>query len=323
MTVARAPVKMLLVGVALLVLAVIAFHPGGSGSQGPADAFLDRYMTHDGRVIRRDQGGDTVSEGQAYAMLLAAAEGDRGRFAAAWKWTHVHLQRRDGLLAWHWAHGRVLDRMPATDADLDAAWALTVAARRFGDTGYRRAAARIARGVLTYETAPIAGKTVLVAGPWARATGTVNPSYFSPAAYSALARVAPDPRWAKLEHDSRRLVSVLPSPPPDWARMDASGVHATAGYGYDAFRAPVRYAASCGAADRAVAARWWPAVNRTYNPVAPVGAAAAARAAGDTATSDRLLSQAASSANTYYGAAWAALGHELLQTRDLVTCGAS
>jgi endo-1,4-beta-D-glucanase Y len=65
-----------------------------------ADRFLDRYMDPDGRVVRRDQGGDTVSEGQAYAMLLAVAIGDQPRFEQAWNWAKVHLQREDGLLSW-------------------------------------------------------------------------------------------------------------------------------------------------------------------------------------------------------------------------------
>jgi endoglucanase len=281
-------------------------------------------MEPNGRVARRDKGGDTVSEGQAYAMLLAAATGDRERFDAAWTWARRHLQRPDGLLSWHWGKGRVLDRQSAGDADLDAAWALAVAAERFGAPAYRRAAARIARGVLAHETAPIAGKVVLVAGPWAREGGVVNPSYFSPGAYAALARVAPDRRWARLAADSRRMLSRLPAPPPDWARMDASGIHATAGYGYDAFRIPIRYAASCSAADRRVVARWWPKVRRTDNPVATVGAAAATRAAGDTATSDALLDRAEQQDDehpTYYGSAWVALGRELLQTDDLTLCG--
>ena len=42
-----------------------------------ADAFFDRYLQPSGRIARTDQGGDTVSEGQAYAMLLAAATATR------------------------------------------------------------------------------------------------------------------------------------------------------------------------------------------------------------------------------------------------------
>ncbi|MBV8429650.1 MAG: hypothetical protein JO244_00690, partial [Solirubrobacterales bacterium] len=40
-----------------------------------AQHFLDRYVLPDGRVERIDQGGDTVGEGQAYGMLLAAGIG--------------------------------------------------------------------------------------------------------------------------------------------------------------------------------------------------------------------------------------------------------
>ena len=38
--------------------------------------FLDDYVEPDGRVVRRDEGGDVVSEGQAYGMLIAVAVGD-------------------------------------------------------------------------------------------------------------------------------------------------------------------------------------------------------------------------------------------------------
>ena len=39
--------------------------------QSAARSFLSRYVDPDGRVVRRDQGGDTVSEGVSYALLLA------------------------------------------------------------------------------------------------------------------------------------------------------------------------------------------------------------------------------------------------------------
>jgi endo-1,4-beta-D-glucanase Y len=328
-----APIAALLAAAAVAAAVALAATGAKPARDAAADRFLDRYMQSGGRVVRRDQGGDSVSEGQAYAMLLAAATGDRRRFDAAWSWARRHLQRPGGLLSWHWIGGRVADRQPAADADLDAAWALALAARRFHSGAYRRAAARIARAVLAHETAPIAGKTILLAGPWARGQGTVNPSYFSPGAYAALARVAPDPRWARLAAASRRLLVRLPSPPPDWARMDAAGVHPTGppgtqqppGYGYDAYRAPVRYAASCSAADRGVAARYWPALRgATGNPVASVAAAAAAHAAGDKEASGALLHRAEQQDarhRTYYGSAWVALGRELLQGDEISRCG--
>src|SRR5205823_12290093 len=114
---------------------------------------------------RRDQGGDTVSEGQAYAMLVAAAIRDRTRFDRAWTWSRTHLRRRDGLMSWHWQAGHVTGADPAADADLDMARALVIAGRRFGDAAYRRAGSRMARALLAEETARVRGLPVLVAGP--------------------------------------------------------------------------------------------------------------------------------------------------------------
>src|SRR5262249_137105 len=105
----------------------LAMFVSGCGSSKPRNdetAFLNPFVGANGRVVRRDQGGDTVSEGQAYAMLIAVATGRRSTFERVWRWTRVHLQRPDGLLSWHWQDGKVSDAQPAADADLDAAHAL-------------------------------------------------------------------------------------------------------------------------------------------------------------------------------------------------------
>ena len=123
----------------------------------------------DGRVVRHDQGGDTVSEGQAYALLLTAATGRRSAFARVWGWTRAHLQRPDGLLAWRWASGRVVaTTSPPPDADLDAARALLVAAGRFRRPAYRAAALRIGAGS-SPETARVGGRLRPGRRAWARA----------------------------------------------------------------------------------------------------------------------------------------------------------
>ncbi|MGH9084316.1 MAG: glycosyl hydrolase family 8, partial [Acidimicrobiales bacterium] len=106
--------------------------------------FVSSYVDDDGRVVRHDHGGDTVSEGQAYGMLVAVALRDRPTFDAVWRWTEVNLQRPDGLLSWRWEDGEVVGEEPAADADLDAAWALALAADLWPDGRYREAGARIA-----------------------------------------------------------------------------------------------------------------------------------------------------------------------------------
>jgi endo-1,4-beta-D-glucanase Y len=320
-----------------------------------ANHFLDAYVDPDGRVVRRDQGGSTVSEGQAYAMLLAAATGDRAAFDRAWSWTQQNLQRGDGLLSSLWQNGQVADSNPATDADLDAARALLVAAQRFGDGSYRAAGLRIGHAILDEETAEVNGKLVLVAGTWARAVPpTVDPSYFDPRAFATLGAMSGDQRWDRLETSSREIAEGLQSSsplPPDWASVRPSGPVAIPApsdpstgvrYGFDAVRVPVRWAAACTPQNREIAAKAWSFLGpqnagghlagqysldgQALSPATPaalVGAAAAARAAGKTSTSDSLLAraQAADAASpTYYGAAWVALGRVMLTTDWLGAC---
>jgi endoglucanase len=78
-----------------------------------------QYVLPDGRVTRPDQGNDTVSEGQAYGLLLAEAAGKPAVFGRIWRWTQVHLQLPSGLFAYHAnSAGRVISTQPASDADL-------------------------------------------------------------------------------------------------------------------------------------------------------------------------------------------------------------
>jgi cellulose synthase (UDP-forming) len=278
----------LLVPVALGVLGArgLASHPTLSEkAHDAAESFFSRYVHGDGRVVRTDQGGDTVSEGQAYAMLLAVALDNRARFDRVWRWTRENLQLGDGLLAYHWSNGHADSNEPATDADLDAARALALAGKRFDSDDYTSAGVRLGEAVLEHETSLVSGLPVLAAGPWARsATPIVNPSYFSPRAYADLASAHHDSRWDDIAGTSRSITTALTRAglPPDWAQVDAlvpSGGEASAQAqaianpggaaasssaasgpvsGLDAVRVAVRSAESCVAADRRIAAQEWP-----------------------------------------------------------------
>jgi endoglucanase len=316
---------------------------GADADAGPASArrFLSRYVAADGRVVRRDQGGDVVSEGQSYAMLVSEAVGDRATFERVWGWTRTHLQRPDGLLSSRWAGGAIADKQPAADADLDAAHALVLAGRRFGRPALSRAGIRIARAILTRETLTTDLGPVLVAGPWALRTRVINPSYFSPAAFRELGRTTHDTRWAYLEFTSYRIVDQLTAKaaqiPPDWATIDARGNAtprsapggASQRFGFEALRVPIRMAASGTAYGRGLAARTW----HFFSAVQPdrldqlytldgralaagqhaamlAAGAAAGAAAGEGPRGDGLRARAAvvdHAHRTYYGAAWLAL----------------
>ena len=312
---------------ALGLIALAGCSGGDRASRPSADRFLEEFVAGDGRVVRRDQGGDTVSEGQAYAMLVAAAVGDEQRFDRIWSWTRTELQRPDGLLSWHWRGGRVADEQPAADADLDAADALLRAAGRFERPEYARQARRISRAIAEHETV----EGLLVAGPWATRERVVNPGYIAPGALRTLGygQVA-DTGLAAIERllADQRL-------PPDWARRGqtyhslipapAPGTGAEARYGYDAARLPLRLAATCDRRSRAIATQLWtvledqPGVlpraldgtpHGDKSSVGLAAAAGAARAAGDEQAARRLLDEADELEDerpTYFGSALVAL----------------
>ena len=339
---------------AAAVIGTVGVVAMSSGSQ-PADAarvsagaFLGRYVTPDGRVVRWDQGGDTVSEGQSYALLLAQVAGDGATFGRVWRWTRAKIAPRVGLLAYRASASGVTDPMPATDADLVTAWALLRTSGP-GSGRYHADGRRIAAAVLAEETAK-AKATMLTAGPWATGNpATVNPSYLAFPAIEALGR-----RWRGVRAGSLALVRSVTGGgrllPPDWVRVDGTAARPTPApdgkvpdvrYGLDAQRTVVWMAASCDRRVRRMAAGWWRVLSRpgrstaialdqrgnvrvaTPHPLPLVATAAAADAAGRPADRDNLLAQAdAQNAAhpTYYGAAWAALGRALLTTRSLGGC---
>ena len=246
--------------------------------------FLDKYVEPDGRVVRRDEGGDVVSEGQAYGMLIAVAVGDETRFRSIWKWTRTHLRRADGLLAWRWADDTVTDVNSAADADLDAARSLVLAGRRFNAPDLAKDGRRLGVAILETETvavgtgvanasdvdppgAWVAGSgRILVGGNWARTPPyVVNPGYFSPRAERELFEASADRRWTDITRTQRVLGWQLVGKgmlPPDWATVSEAG-HvvpsepvsggAPIRFGLDAARLPVRFAESCDREDRVFA----------------------------------------------------------------------
>jgi endoglucanase len=318
--------------------------PGASGNPAAraADRFLSGYVTGDGRVIRHDQGGDIVSEGQAYGMLVAELAGRPALARTIWSWTDRHLGRPDGLFAWQaTGAGQIEDPQSATDADTLIAYAL-LRSQGAGAAGMHRAGRRIARAVLAHEAVSLPDGTRLpVAGPWATAMAApaTNPSYLMPGVFRALARRTGDRRWAQAAAASVRLVRGLTDDgrqlPPDWAVVTGGRLAAApqpgggvgVQYGLDAARVPSWFAAGCDADARRLAAAWWPKLRTASagSPVQILAAAAAATAAGDRAAagSQRTRAEAvAANTPTYYGDAWAALGPALLDGR-LVPCGRS
>lgn len=330
---------------------------GNGSAPRAAAAFLAAYVRPDGRVARPDQGNDTVSEGQAYGLLLAEAAGEPAVFGRIWRWTQGHLQLPSGLFGYHAdAAGRLLSDQPAADADLLIAWALL---RYQGpdSTAWHQAGRRVAAAVLADEvTIGPDGMPVLTAGPWATGDpASLDPSYWALPALTGLAGLTGDRKWQQLASAAVTLTSRLTNDgrelPPDWAQLTAAGmltpVPAPDGsqpqpeYGLDAQRTIAWFAVSCDPRARALADRWWALLRHPGRaqamalslsggvldpeaaPLPLAAAAAAARAAGQQAVNGQLLQRAAArqhSHPTYYGGAWAALGTALLSGALDSTC---
>ncbi|NPB06994.1 MAG: hypothetical protein GXO03_05245 [Aquificae bacterium] len=109
--------------------------------------FKREFIKEEGFVVDPYNGYRVTSEAQGYAMTLAVLLNDRETFYRLWRWTEENLRRPDGLFAWLWAHGEVLDDNNATDADLFIGYALLLASERWKDEALLKEAERVLRQV--------------------------------------------------------------------------------------------------------------------------------------------------------------------------------
>jgi endoglucanase len=320
-----------------------------------AASFLDDWV-EDGRVVRHDEGGDTVSEGQAYGMFAAVIADDEQSFDEIWDWTTEELVRSDGLMAWRWDDGGVVDDEPASDADLDAARALVLAGDRFDRADLREAGVELATVIADRLTVETERGRILLPGLWAadRQPYAYNPSYASPVAYELLGAATGDPRWAELQAGSASVTAEILGAtdlPPDWAQVHVDGlIEPMPGplgegdpvqYAFDAPRLMLRYAESCTPDDVVLAGLPFATLDRETDvssrldlgggPLSDeqsalgfTARAASAQASGDAVASTTDLERAAElSAQypTYYGDAWVMLATAMLTDDSLGGCG--
>lgn len=210
--------------------------------------YKSRFIQVDGRVIDREAQDRTVSEGQAYAMLRAVVMDDPETFEATLSWAETNLQRLDGsgdrmdqLWAWQWGQKvgtiwGILDENFASDADLDAATALILAAKRWDRPDYLTLAQAKLVDLWTLSTVRIPKATTeqgndryFLPGPRpAFQQGYLtylNPSYFAPYSFRLFAEVDPERDWLSLvdtsydalTHSAQISAIGLPS---DWVGLD-------------------------------------------------------------------------------------------------------
>ncbi len=240
------------------------------------NAYRDRFIQGDGRVIDRESADRTTSEAQAYALLRSVLMDDAATFERVLNWGENNLQRKgadgnrsDQLWAWQWGHNLEknqwlpLDTNFASDGDVDAITALIFAGRRWQRSNYLDLAKLKLKDLWNLSVLPVSdpnsntnGSTkYFLPGPKAAFQPQpnqilLNPSYLAPYAFRLFAQIDPDRDWLSLVgssydllDDSAHLSSLrLPS---NWVVLDTTtqkilpndpASRLNSRYGYDAYR---------------------------------------------------------------------------------------
>ena len=172
--------------------------------------YRETFIHEDGYVYDRHR-GEVTSEGQSYALLRAAWMDDEATFDRVLAWTEATLRRADGLYAWKWCPetGRIVDHNTATDADMDIAFALIVAAARFERPELLDRARELVVAVRQGTAISVPGGWLPSAGNWAVDQRIINISYFQPYAHPYFALLDPEGDWEAARRAGYGLLTAM------------------------------------------------------------------------------------------------------------------
>jgi endoglucanase len=234
-------------------------------------AYRQKFIQTDGRVIDWEADQKSTSEGQAYALLRAFWSNDPETFTRVLNWAETNLirqnlanpggntpkKRLDSLWAWKWGRNSagiwgILDINFASDADVDTSLALILAAQRWNHPEYLDLARRKLQDLWDYSTLEVAQQRYLLPGPALafrqRDVAILNPSYLAPYAFRLFAQADRRHDWLALVNSSYDLLSrsaalSVVGLPSDWVGLDIkTGEYAAVNaplpsqYGFDASR---------------------------------------------------------------------------------------
>jgi len=206
--------------------------------------------------VKFDDSSKTVSEGIGYGMLLSAYMADKTLFDGLWLYYKDNVNSNK-VMNWKINGCSGIDGANgATDAELDAAFALIVADYQWASAGtinYKSDATALITAIKNYEVE--ANTFVLKPGDQFGGSQITNPSYFSPAYYRAFGAFTNDAAfWNQVAAKSYTVINnnltqnnAVGGLVSDWCQ--ASGAYSSqAGgyvnggkmYTYDAARTPWR-----------------------------------------------------------------------------------
>jgi len=197
-----------------------------------------------GKVIRPENGNDTVSEGIAYGMLLAVNFNDKTTFDSLYSYWKSKSAGAAPLMEWcQPAGGNSCSASggSATDADEDAAFALLQAGKVFGTASYTTDAKAMisavwSKDIDTSSNLPKGGSQ------FAR----INPSYFAPAYYRVFATQDSGHAWGAVADKTLSTINGISGSKgllPAWCNAGCTGPDGGGTdviYQYDSHRIPMR-----------------------------------------------------------------------------------
>lgn len=201
-------------------------------------------------VVDKREGKIRVhSEGMAYGLYFSVLANDRQTFDKLLSGLENYAKKENGLYAWLLnTRGEVIEDHSATDADMYAAAAVTLAYAKWKDPRYQKVAQRLIDAVWEKEILQLEHKGYSIILPsdnhklfvYGDGRLVYNPSYFTPSLLRLFASVDNNPKhdWNKVIQDGYRLLEEIVvqagklrsdlfkanpmdmNPVPDWALVN-------------------------------------------------------------------------------------------------------
>jgi endoglucanase len=198
------------------------------------------------KVIRPENGNDTVSEGIGYGMLIGVFMDDQPMFDTLWSYAKSKFDT-NGLMTWcipGSGSGSCSGHGSATDGDEDMAYALLMASKQWSGGTYASDATTLISNIFNHE---VSGN-ILEGGDGFNNANELDPSYFAPSYYRAFAAVDTGHNWMGVLSQCYSVLAAAQGSDglvPNWVSAGGTGissVDSTHGiyFGYDSCRIPFR-----------------------------------------------------------------------------------
>jgi endo-1,4-beta-D-glucanase Y len=192
--------------------------------------YNSKYLSSEGQV--KDDQAMTTSKGQGYSLLRSVFTSDKDTYDKVLAWTTNNLKRSsDNLFASKYGRSqgqsKILDQENTTDGDLDIAYSLLEANKKWNDNSYLDLAKKIISDIWKNRVIEHNGQKFLLPSTSKAKEGfeIINPSYFSPMYYTEFAIADPTSDWNKLRDNTYDELNKIHQNHflfPDWVKYNIS-----------------------------------------------------------------------------------------------------